>query len=378
MKRDYYEVLGIPRDSDQQKIKSAYRKLAVRYHPDKNPGDQEAEAKFKEAAEAYSVLSEPEKRSRYDQFGHQGVQGAGGGGGFDPSIFADFSDILGDMFGLGDVFGGRRRGRGGAGRGADLRYDLKLSFEEAAFGVTKKLRIPRLEACKSCSGSGAAAGSRPVSCSACGGHGQVRFTQGFFTVARPCPQCKGEGQTLSNPCPKCSGEGRLEHERSLDVTIPAGVDTGARLRLTGEGEQGRRGGTTGDLYVVLLVQEHESFQRDGFDVLSEQGLTYTQAVLGSTVKVETLHGSVDLDIPQGTSPGKIFRLKGKGIDHLGRGGRGGRGDHILRVEVDVPHPSSLAQDQLDLLRELAKIEGKKVKEGVFEKVKKKVKKEIFG
>ncbi len=375
MKRDYYEVLAVSREASQQEIKSSYRKLAVRYHPDKNPGDQEAEAKFKEAAEAYAVLSDQEKRARYDQFGHQGVPGAGGAG-FDPSTFADFSDILGDMFGLGDLFGGgRRRSRGGGSRGADLRYDLRLSFEEAAFGTEKQLRIPRLENCETCKGSGAADGSKPVTCSACAGHGQVRYTQGFFTVARPCPQCKGEGRTISSPCAKCGGDGRKEQQRKLDVKIPAGVDTGARLRLTGEGEHGRRGGGAGDLYVVMVVEDHETFQRDGFDVLSELSVPYTQAVLGASVEVETLHGGVQLDIPSGTSPGKVFRLKNQGIDRLGRNGKG---DHIVRLDIAVPQPSSLPQEELDLLRQLAKLQGTSVKEGVFEKVKKKVKKEIFG
>lgn len=375
-KRDYYEILGVSRDAGDRDIKSAYRKLAVRYHPDKNPGDAEAEAKFKEAAEAYAVLSDGDKRQRYDRFGHQGVAGAGAGG-FDPSVFSDFSDILGDIFGFGDAFGGgRRRGRSGMTRGADLRYDLQISFEEAAFGTNAKLRIPRLETCDRCSGSGAALGSQPTTCSACGGHGQVRFSQGFFTVARTCPQCNGEGRTVSDPCKICSGEGRVEQERSLDVKIPAGVDNGARLRLTGEGEHGRRGGPAGDLYVVIRVQEHETFQRDGFDVLGAVPLSYSQVVLGTKVSIPTLHGEVDLEVPGGTPHGKIFRFRNKGIDRLGRGGRG---DHIVQVEVAVPDPGSLDEERTTLLRRLAELDGEVIKEeGVFSKVKKKVKKEIFG
>jgi len=296
-KRDYYEVLSISRTASHQEIKSAYRKIAVRDHPDKNPGDREAEERFKEAAEAYAVLSDTDKRARYDRFGHQGVSGAGAGG-FDPTIFADFSDILGDIFG----FGGRRGG-GNAGmtRGADLRYDLTLTFEEAAFGIETTLRIPRLETCPKCSGSGSADGAPPAVCSGCGGRGQVRFTQGFFTVARTCPQCQGEGRVITNSCGECRGEGRVEHERSITVKIPGGVDTGARLRLSAEGEHGRRGGPPGDLYVVLQVRPHKRFRRDGSTVLSRMSLAYSQAVLGTTVEIETLHGKTPLDVVPSTA-----------------------------------------------------------------------------
>src|SRR6185295_9107626 len=252
-KRDYYEVLAIGKTAGQQEIKSAYRKIAVRDHPDRNPGDKEAEERFKEAAEAYAVLSDADKRARFDRFGHEGVAGVGAGG-FDPTIFADFSDILGDLFGFG---GGRRGGGSGMTRGADLRYDLTLTFEEAAFGTETTLRIPKLETCQRCSGSGSANSSAPSTCSTCGGRGQVRFTQGFFSVARTCPQCHGEGRVITDPCPECRGEGRVERERSLSVKIPAGVDTGARLRLAGEGEHGRMGGPAGDLYVVLQVKPHK-------------------------------------------------------------------------------------------------------------------------
>ncbi len=365
-KRDYYEVLGIARTASAQEIKSAYRKIAVRDHPDKNPGDKEAEERFKEAAEAYAVLSDADKRARYDRFGHQGVAGAGAGG-FDPTIFADFSDILGDIFGFG-FGGGGRRGGSGMTRGADLRYDLTLTFEEAAFGTETTLRIPRLENCETCSGTGSANGSPPATCQACGGRGQVRYTQGFFTVARTCPQCQGEGRVISDPCKECRGEGRVEKERSITVKIPAGVDTGARLRLTGEGEHGRRSGPAGDLYVVLQVRPHKTFRRDGSTVLSSMTISYPQAVLGTTVEVDTLHGKSPLDVPAGTPHGRDFRLRGQGIDRLDGTGRG---DHVVKVEVEVPNPRNLSAEELQLLRRLAEIGGYPVKEekGVIERVK---------
>jgi molecular chaperone DnaJ len=354
-KRDYYEVLAIARNAGQQEIKSAYRKIAVRDHPDKNPGDKEAEERFKEAAEAYAVLSDADKRARYDRFGHQGVSG-GGAGGFDPTIFADFSDILGDIFGFG---GGRRGGSAGMSRGADLRYDLTLTFEEAAFGAETTLRIPRLETCPRCAGSGSADGAPPAVCSACGGRGQVRFTQGFFTVARTCPQCQGEGRVVANPCPECRGEGRVERERSVTVKIPAGVDTGARLRLSGEGEHGRRGGPPGDLYVVLQVRPHKRFRRDGTTVLSRMSISYVQAVLGTTIEVETLHGRTPLDVPAGSPHGRDFRLRGQGIDRLDGSGRG---DHVVTMEVEVPNPRDLSAEEIQLLHRLAELGGYPVKD----------------
>ncbi len=363
-KRDYYEILGVEKNAGAQEIKSAYRKLAQKFHPDRNPGDKEAEEKFKEGAEAYAVLSDTEKRARYDRFGHQGVSGAGGGGGFDPTIFADFSDILGDFFGMGG--GGRRPG--GASRGADLRYDLTLAFEEAAFGTETVLRIPRLEACETCTGTGSAGGKAPTTCSACRGQGQVRFSQGFFTVARTCPQCRGEGRVVTDPCKSCQGEGRVERERSISVKIPAGVDTGARLRLSGEGEHGRAGGPPGDLYVVVQVRPHLRFRRDGSTVLSRAVISFPQAVLGANIDVETLHGTAPLEIPPGTPHGRDFRLRSQGIDRLGGSGRG---DHVVTVEVEVPNPRNLSEEEVTLLRRLAEIGGKPVKEerGVFDKVK---------
>jgi len=363
-KRDYYEVLGVGKTASQQEIKSAYRKIAVRDHPDKNPGDKEAEERFKEAAEAYAVLSDADKRGRYDRFGHQGVSGAGAGG-FDPTIFADFSDILGDIFGFG---GGRRGGGSGMTRGADLRYDLTLTFEEAAFGTETTLRIPRLEGCPKCNGTVSANGAPPAVCQACAGRGQVRYTQGFFTVARTCPQCQGEGRVISDPCTECKGEGLVERERSITVKIPAGVDTGARLRLSGEGEHGRRGGPPGDLYVVLQVRPHKLFRRDGATVLSRMTISYPQAVLGTSVEVDTIHGKSNLDVPPGTSHGRDFRLRGQGIDRLDGSGRG---DHVVQVEVEVPNPRDLSPEELQLLRRLAEIGGHPVREekGVIERLK---------
>ncbi len=368
-KRDYYEVLGVGRDAAGQEIKSAYRRLALRYHPDKNPGDAEAEERFKEAAEAYAVLSDADKRARYDRFGHTGVGGAAAGGagfgGFDPTIFADFSDILGDFFGFG---GGRRRGGRPPRRGADLRYDLMLTFEQAAFGAEETLRIPRLETCPDCSGSGAAGGAPPKACSACGGRGEVRYSQGFLTVARTCPQCGGEGTVVSDPCKGCRGEGLVERERSIKVTIPAGVDHGSRLRLTGEGEHGRFGGPAGDLYVMLGIEPHPRFHREGPHVYSRVPVSYPQAVLGAPLEVETIHGQADLDLPPGTRHGAEFRLRGKGIERLDRSGRG---DHVVQVELEVPKPRELSEEEAGLLRKMAELSGRAVKEhGVLDKVKK--------
>jgi molecular chaperone DnaJ len=354
-KRDYYEVLGIERSAGATEIKSAYRKLAVKYHPDRNPGDAEAEERFKEASEAYEVLSDGDKRARYDRYGHQGVAGAGSGG-FDPAIFADFSDILGDLFGFG---GGRRAGGSGAMRGADLRYDLTLGFEEAAFGVETTLRIPRLETCARCSGSGSADKSAPTPCSVCGGHGQVRYNQGFFTVARTCPNCHGEGRVIGNPCSECRGEGRVERQRSISVKIPAGVDTGARLRLAGEGEHGRRGGPPGDLYVVLAVKPHKHFRREGANVHSRLAIAYEQAVLGTTVEVDTLRGKAPLEVPSGTAYGRDFRLRGEGIERLDGSGRG---DHLVTIQIEVPNPRELSEEETQLLRRLAELRGRPVRE----------------
>lgn len=363
-KRDYYEVLGVERDASDSDIKSAYRKLAVKYHPDRNQDNPEAEEKFKEAAEAYAVLSDAEKRARYDRFGHQ--TGPQGFSDFDPSVFGDFSDILGDLFG----FGGRRRSRGGSQGvpGADLRYDLDITFEEAAFGTSRKIQFPRLEACDDCTGSGSADGKLQT-CTVCGGSGRVRFSQGFFSVARTCPECQGEGRKVTNPCRSCNGKGRQPQEKELEVSIPAGVDTGMRLRLRGEGEHGLRGGPSGDLDVVIVVDEHERFQRDGTDVHELLDLGYVQLVLGAQATVSTLHGDETLKIPSGTQPGHEFRLRGKGIPHLNTERKG---DHVVHVRLQVPKTRDLDSDQLALLHKLAELEGSEVQhssKGVLEKVK---------
>ena len=366
---DYYQILGVDRDATAQEIKSAYRKMAVKYHPDRNPGDEEAEEKFKQAAEAYSVLSDADKRARYDHFGAGGVSG-GGFSGFDPSVFGDFSDILGDFFGFGDFFGARRRL--GVTPGADLRYELRLDLEEAAFGIERELEIPRLEGCEECSGKGTAGGSEPEICQACRGQGQVRLTQGFFSVARTCPQCGGEGAVITDPCKSCHGQGRVEKRRKVELKIPPGVDTGTRLRLSGEGEHGRRGGPPGDLYVDIVVNPHQSFARDGANIFSQLELSYPQAVLGTTVEVETLHGTESLEVPAGTAHGQEFRLKAKGVDRLG--GRG-RGDHVAVTAVQVPHPRDLSDEELGCLRQLAEIRGDPIKDekGVLSRVR-----DLFG
>lgn len=352
-KRDYYEVLGVSRNGTEQEIKSAYRKMAMRYHPDKNPGDMKAEEKFKEAAESYSVLSDPGKRAAYDRFGHQGVNGpVGGFSGFDPTIFSDFSDILGDFFGLGDVFGtGAGRRRSSVERGADLRYDLQITFEEAAFGVKTKIRIPRLEMCKECGGSGAQKGTGPTTCPQCQGRGQVRHQQGFLVISRTCGQCRGTGQTINNPCRECRGQGRVRNEKTLEIKIPAGVDAGSRLRISGEGESGAYGGEPGDLYVVVNVKEHDYFERDGADLYCMMPVSFSQAALGGEIHVPTLGGENEkLKIPEATQGGTTFRIRGKGIPYLN--GRG-RGD--LFVTLRVMTPQKLTREQRRLLEQLAEI-----------------------
>jgi molecular chaperone DnaJ len=350
-KRDYYEVLAVERDATDQQIKSAYRKLALKHHPDRNPGDKKAEELFKEAAEAYSVLADREKRGVYDRFGHAGLSGAGAGAGFDPTIFADFSDIfggLGDVFGFGDIFGARRR-RTGPQRGSDLRYDLEITFEESAVGAETTIQIPREETCETCRGSGAAPGTSPETCAQCRGAGQIRYQQGFLTVARPCPNCRGTGKTITKPCPSCRGAGRVGRDRKLTVKIPPGIATGQRLRLQGEGEHGTAGGPAGDLYVVVHVQEHPFFHREGDDLFCELPIAFPTLALGGTVKVPTLNGREELHIPSGTQTGARFKLRGKGMPSVtGRG----RGD--LHVIAGVAVPKKLTKDQKHLLEELAK------------------------
>lgn len=361
-KRDYYEVLGLERSATLDDIKKAYRKLALKYHPDKNPGNPEAEEHFKEAAEAYGVLSDEEKRARYDRYGHSGM---GGMGGFDPNQFADFGDILGDLFGFGDFFGTGRRRTNRPARGNDLRYDLQISFEDAVFGKEVSLDVPRVVTCTTCSGSGAKPGSSPVTCTGCGGRGQVRFTQGFFAVARTCPQCGGAGKVIKDPCVACSGAGRIRETKTISVKIPAGVDDGSRLRVAGEGEAGWNGGPAGDLYVFLNVREHERFTRRDYDIHSEHPVSFTQAALGAEVKIETIDGKETLKIPAGTQPNQVFRLRSKGVQFLDGSGRG---DHYVHVSVRIP--STLTEEQRALLEQLATLEGENPPErGVLDKVK---------
>ena len=350
-KRDYYEVLGVERGATDQQIKSAYRKLALKHHPDRNPGKAEAEEQFKEAAEAYAVLADREKRSLYDRFGHAGVGSAAGAGGFDPTIFADFSDIfsgLGDVFGFGDIFGARRR-RGGPQRGSDLRYDLEITFEESAKGTETSIQIPREETCETCKGSGASPGTSAETCGQCRGSGQLRYQQGFLTVARPCPNCRGTGKTIAKPCTTCRGAGRLAKDRKLTVKIPAGIATGQRLRLHGEGEHGSAGGPPGDLYVVVHVQEHPFFHREGDDLFYQLPIGFPTLALGGSIKVPTLNGREEVHVPAGTQPGARFRLRGKGMPNVS-----GRGHGDLHVIASVAVPKKLNKDQKHLLEELAK------------------------
>ena len=355
-KRDYYEVLGVNRTATDQELKTAYRRLAHQHHPDKNQSDPEAEERFKEAAEAYSVLSNAEQRQRYDRFGHAGVASSAAGAAWGAPGFGGIEDILGDLFGFGDVFGatGRSGGRrSSAQRGADLRYDLEITLEQAAEGMTAQLRIPKLEKCDSCNGSGAAAGTKPETCRTCQGAGQVRFQQGFFSVSRTCSTCRGTGQVISSPCETCRGAGRIEREKSIEVKIPAGVETGSRLRLQAEGESGAYGGPPGDLYVVIHVAEHEQFERQGNNLYSSIPITFAQAALGAEVKVNTLNGDQSLKVPAGTQTGTVFRVRGQGMPVLG-----GRGKGDLFVSVSVITPTSLTREQRKLLEQLAKIETK--------------------
>ena len=348
-KRDYYEVLGIQKAAGLDEIKKAYRKMALKYHPDKNPGDAEAEEKFKEAAEAYGVLSDEEKRARYDRYGHQATAGMGG---FDPNQFADFGDILGDLFGFGDFFGTRGRRTTRPSRGNDLRYDLTINFDDAVFGKDVTLNVPRVVTCTTCSGSGAKPGTEPVTCSGCQGRGQIRYSQGFFAVARTCPQCGGAGKVIKDPCVTCNGAGRVREEKKISVKIPAGVDDGSRLRVQGEGESGFNGGPAGDLYVFISVREHPLFTRRDYDIHSEHAVTMTQAALGGDVQTQTIDGSESLRIPAGTQPNQVFRLRGKGVQFLDGSGRG---DHYVHVTVKIP--SSLNDEQRKLLEQLAAIDG---------------------
>ncbi len=368
-KRDYYEVLEVSRGASDQEIKSSYRRLALQHHPDRNPESKEvSEELFKEITEAYSVLADSDKRAAYDRFGFAAVGGTGGAApDFSSTIFSGFEDLFGSFFDMEDLFGRGRGRRVRAERGADLRYELEIAFEEAASGLDTKIKIPRGETCTSCHGSGSKNGSQLAPCPACAGRGQVRYSQGFFTVSRTCPQCGGMGQVNQNPCPDCQGEGRVRREKVLGIKIPAGVDDGTRLRISGEGEAGRHGGPPGDLYVVLLVRPHAYFERRGEDLYVKIPLSITQAALGTDIKVPTLRGMQKMKVPGGTQPGAVFRLRGQGMPVLN--GRG-RGHLYVLVEVVIPH--NLSREQRRTLESLApsvEVENKPVERASSEKVK---------
>jgi molecular chaperone DnaJ len=350
-KRDYYEVLGVSKSTDEKEIKKAYRRVAMKFHPDRNPDDPDADHKFKEATEAYDVLMDPEKRAAYDRFGHAGVDPSmgGGAGGFGGG---NFSDIFGDVFG--DIFGGGGgRGRGGPQRGSDLRYTLDISLEDAVRGTTVEIRVPSLSTCEKCDGSGAKRGSSPITCGTCGGAGQVRMQQGFFQVQQTCPSCRGRGKTISDPCNACHGQGRVEKTRTLSVKVPPGVDTGDRIRLSGEGEAGPDGGPPGDLFVQMSVRQHNIFERDGKNLYCEVPITFVDAALGGELEVPTLDGRVKLKIPPETQTGKLFRLRGKGVKPV----RGGSvGDLLCRAVVETP--VNLNKEQKTLLEQFQKTLGK--------------------
>lgn len=355
-KRDYYEVLEVTKDASADTIKKAYRKMALKYHPDKNPGDATAEDKFKEAAEAYDVLSNQEKRSMYDRFGHAGVSGQGGQGFSDVGdIFSSFGSIFEDFFGFSGGGGG---GRGRARRGADLRYDLVLDFEDSIFGLEKEIEFDREANCTLCHGTGAAPGSKPVTCETCGGHGQVRRTQGFFSVQTVCPTCHGEGTMIKDPCKACKGQGKVLEKKTVSVKIPGGVDDGVRLRVSGEGQAGSGGGPAGDLYVFLEIKPSERFSRDGQDIILSQPVGMAQAALGCTIKIQTLDGDKEITVPPGSQWGHRVTIPGLGVPRL-RGS--GRGD--LLVELQVVVPKKLSAEQKDLLKKFAEISNETVNSG---------------
>ncbi len=360
-KRDYYEVLGVDRNADGDALKRAFRKLAMEHHPDRNPGDKDSEERFKEASEAYEVLSDSDKRTRYDRFGHAGFQGFGGDAGFQG---VNINDIFGEIFG--DIFGGGGRRARTRNRGADLRYNLELTFEEAAFGTEVGVKIPRPKRCEACEGTGSKS-KQLRTCPTCGGAGEVRFTQGFFAVARTCSQCGGTGQVVTDPCKTCRGAGKTDAVSELMVKIPPGVDTGTRVRLAGEGEPGEQGGPPGDLYVVVHVKEHALFHREEYEVFCEVPVSFAQAALGAQIEVPTLDGMTKMKVPEGTQSGKIFRLKGKGIPHLHGGGRG---DQHVRVVVETPQ--NLTSKQRELLEQFAQACGEEANpqsKSFFQKVK---------
>jgi molecular chaperone DnaJ len=368
-KRDYYEVLSVSRDCDEQTLKSAYRKLALQYHPDRNPGNKEAEDRFKEAAEAYAVLSDPQKRAAYDRFGHQGVSGAGGNGfgGFDESTFADLGDILGEMFGLGSMFGGGRGQRSRVQHGEDLRYYLEITFEDSMRGLSADLQIPRMEPCSKCHGTGAEPNGGLVTCAACNGRGEILYQQGFLSVRKTCPTCSGRGKVIRQACPQCRGEGYSRVEKKLKVNIPAGVDNGTRLRLAAEGNPGPPGAQPGDLYVVIKVAEHPVFERRENDLHCTLPINIAQAALGAEIEIETFDGPQKVKIPEGTQSGAFFRMRSLGVPHVNSRARGD-----LYVHVDVQVPKKLNREQRKLFEQLAEVlpaENAPHEKTVFEKVK---------
>ncbi|MBC8167577.1 MAG: molecular chaperone DnaJ, partial [Bryobacteraceae bacterium] len=349
-KRDYYEILGLERGADDPTIKSAYRKLALQHHPDRNPGNHAAEEKFKEAAEAYSVLSDAQKRAAYDRFGHQGLQGGAAGQGFDPNAFSDFSDIFGDLFGINDLFGagaggGRRRTR--AQRGEDVRYDLEISFEDMMKGISAEILAPRMDQCSRCTGTGAEPEDGMTVCPVCRGKGEVTFQQSFLSVRRTCTQCQGRGQIIRRPCTQCKGEAWIKRERKLKVDIPAGVDNGVRVRITGEGQPGANGGGHGDLYVFISVREHPVFDRQEHDLHCTVPINLAQAALGAELDIQTLDGEQSIRVPEGAQHGETIRLKGIGVPRLQSSGRGD-----LHVHLDVKIPKKLSREQRKLFEQL--------------------------
>ncbi len=368
-KKDYYEILSVAREAGDQEIKGAYRELAKRYHPDRNPDDPGAEEKFKEASEAYSVLSDAQKRAAYDRFGHAGVQGVGGPAGYNPEAFADFGDILGDFFGFGDLFGnaggGRKRTR--AQRGEDVRYDLELSFEDAMFGMSADIQVPRMERCERCKGAGSEPGSGPSNCPTCHGRGEILYQQNFLSIRRTCSTCNGSGQIIRNPCSECHGHGYRQVQRKLKVNIPAGVDDGNRLRLAGEGQPGANGGPSGDLYVFLKVKEHPFFERHENDLHCTIPLNIAQASLGCEIEVPTLGQPHKLKIPEGTQNAAQFKLRHQGVAILNSGARGD-----LYVHVSVKMPTRLTREQrkfLEQLRDTLPVDNHPSEKGLFDKVK---------